>query len=84
LIEFADRADGATITFHHVFDFTVTRVHGKCLERTTRQLKHTWDLLKEATDKKNSGQTGVTTSQCSEIIRFLSNVLITLQIVGTL
>jgi hypothetical protein len=34
LIEFADRhkADGATITFHHVFDFTVTRVHGNsCL-----------------------------------------------------
>jgi putative phage-type endonuclease len=69
LIEFANRhkADGATITFHHVFDFTVTRVHGNAAawERTTRQLKHTWDLLKEATDKKNSGQTEVKTSQCS-------------------
>jgi hypothetical protein len=50
------------------------RVHGNAAawERTTRQLKHTWDLLKEATDKKNSGQTGVTTSQCSANHRFLS------------
>jgi hypothetical protein len=45
------------MAFHHVFDFTVTSMWQCQLLGNKQRAKAYMDLLKEATDKKNSGQT---------------------------
>jgi putative phage-type endonuclease len=74
LVNFRDvnEGNGSGVTFHNIFDFTVTRVskNGVAWEKMTSQLAHTWATLKAAKEDKDISKPDVATSDNNHTFSF--------------